>query len=404
MSLTDTSIKAAKPSAKPFKLFDVDGLYMIVNPTGTKLWRFKYIFGRKLATKGARAGKLTGVEKGISLGSYPETSLKAARVQRDRARKLVASGVDPSVTRQTERAAQADTFQQVAEDMLAHQAKTLSAETIHNKRTRLATWAYASIGSSPISEIEAPALLVLLRHETAHRVKQALGQVFRYAIVNNRAKNNPVPNLLGALVPVTIEHHAGVTDPGMVGGLLRAIDGYHGHPLTELALRLSPLVFLRPGELRGAEWSEVNLDGPHPHWLIAAKRMKGAAAKKREHLVPLSRQAVAIFRAAQMHSAGRRFVFSTGDKAMSENTIGGALRALGYDNATHTPHGFRTTASTLLNELGFPSDDIELQLAHHENNKTRGAYNRSERIVHRRKMMQAWADHLDELRAMVKQS
>lgn len=393
-TLSDTSIKKARPGDKAYKLFDGGGLYLIVAPTGGKWWRFKYQIG--------------GREKLLSVGTYPDVPLKLARARRDDARKLVAAGVDPSMKRKGERVAQANTFKALAEEWLTHESKTLSAVTIRAKRARLETWAYGSIGNTPIGDIEAPELLAMLkrveatgRHETAHRVRQAVGGVFQYAILSHRAKRDPTSDLHGALVPVVEVHHAGLTDPPTVGALLRAIDGYHGQPVTEIALRLTPLVFVRPGELRKAEWKELTLTGPEPIWRIPAAKMK----MKREHLVPLAKQAVTLVREAEKHTGGGKYVFPTSHdpmRPMSENTIGGALRGLGYSSEVQTPHGFRTTASTLLNERGFNPELIEMQLAHEEQSETRAAYNRSQKLAERRTMMQAWADYLDELRAQVR--
>lgn len=390
-TLSDTEIKRAKPKEKPYKLFDGGGLYMIVSPAGSKWWRFKYQFG--------------GREKLLSVGIYPDVPLKAARIRRDDARKLVAAGIDPSMKRKGEKVAQANTFKALAEEWLTHESKTLSAVTIRAKRARLETWAYGSIGNTPIADIEPPELLAMLkrvestgRHETAHRVRQAVGGVFQYAILSHRAKRDPTVDLHGALVPVVESHHAGLTDPRAFGSLLRAIDGYHGQPVTEIALRLTPLVFVRPGELRKAEWKEFHIAGSEPLWRIPAEKMK----MKREHLVPLARQAVALLKEAEKHTAGGKYVFPTSHdpmRPMSENTIRGALLGLGYSSDVHTPHGFRTTASTLLNELGFNPELIEMQLAHEEQSETRAAYNRSQKLGERRAMMQAWADYMDGLRS-----
>lgn len=392
--LSDTTIRRASPRGKAYKIFDGGGLHMIVTPSGSKWWRFKYQFA--------------GREKLLSVGTYPDVPLKLARERRDEARKLVAAGIDPSTKRKGEKAAQANTFKAIAEEWLAQEAKTLSAITIRAKRSRLETWAYRAIGNSPIADIEAPALLAMLkrveatgRHETAHRVRQAVGGVFRHAILTHRATRDPTADLRGALVPVVEVHHAGLTDPGAVGALLRAIDGYSGQPVTEIALRLAPILFVRPGELRKAEWREFALDGAEPIWRIPAAKMK----MRREHLVPLARQAVGLLRQAEKFTGGGKYVFPTSHdplRPMSENTIGAALRGLGYSSAVHTPHGFRTTASTLLNERGFNPELVEMQLAHEEQSETRAAYNRSTRLADRRTMMQAWADYLDELRATVK--
>jgi integrase len=391
MPLTDNAVRSAKAAAKPYKLFDRDGLYLIVNPTGSKWWRFKYQFG--------------GREKLLSLGIYNDVSLKDARAKRDDARKLVAAKTDPSNKRKVEKIAHADTFKAIAEEWLTKQSKTLSAETVRAKRSRLETWAYRSLGGTPISQIEAPELLAMLqrieatdRNETAHRVRQACSGVFRHAILSHRARRDPTADLRGALVPVVTEHHAAVTDPAAVGALLRAIDGYSGTPATELALQIAPYVFVRPGELRAAEWSEFDLSGDHPEWRIPAERMK----MKRAHIVPLARQTAALVRKLEAHTAGGKYLFPTSHdptRPMSENTLSAALRVMGYTSDVMTPHGFRTIASTLLNERGFNPELIELQLAHVEGSEVRAAYNRSVKLAERRTMMQAWADHLDGLRS-----
>lgn len=394
MSLTDVTVKTAKPRAKPYKIFDRDGLYLLVNPSGAKWWRFKYQFA--------------GREKLLSLGVYDDVPLKDARAKRDDARRLVAAQIDPSAKRKGERSARADTFKAIAEEWLTKQSKTLSAETVRAKRSRLEAWAYRSIGNTPITQIEAPELLTMLqriestdRNETAHRVRQACSGVFRHAILSHRARRDPTADLRGALVPVATEHHAAVTDPAQVGALLRAIDGYSGTPVTELALRLAPFVFVRPGELRAAEWAEFDLSSQHPEWRIPAARMK----MKRPHLVPLARQAVALLHKLEAHTSGGKYLFPTSHnplRPMSENTLNSALRALGYSSDVMTPHGFRTIASTLLNERGFNPELIELQLAHVERSEVRAAYNRSVKLPERRTMMQAWADYLDALRSLDK--
>jgi integrase len=403
MPLTDSVIKKAKPRPKPYKLYDPGGLYLIVTPTGAKWWRFKYRIG--------------GREKLLSLGVYDEVSLKSARDRRDAARKLVADNIDPSAMRKVEKNAHANTFKALAEEWLLKEAKTLSADTIEKKRARLETWAYRAIGNVPIESIEAPELLSMLqrieaaaRHDTAHRVRQDCSGVFRHAILTHRGKRDPTVDLRGALISVESEHHAAITDPAQVGALLRAIDGYKGSPITELALRLAPYVFVRPGELRAAEWAEFDLAAKEPEWRIPPARMKIKRTGKKArgaHVVPLARQSVEILHSLEIHSGGGRLVFpgtKDSNRPMSENTLNGALLGLGYSSDVHTPHGFRTTASTLLNEMGFNPELIEIQLAHQEENETRAAYNRSVKLAKRREMMQRWADHLDELRAAVKVS
>jgi integrase len=261
---------------------------------------------------------------------------------------------------------------------------------------------FPRIGRRPIREVTPPELLAALRkiearghHETAHRAKQKCGQVFRYAIATGRAERDISADLRGALVPVVSRNHASLTDPAEVGALLRAIDGYEGQPITAAALKLAPLVFVRPGELRGARWAEFDLDGAE--WRIPAERMKMGE----QHIVPLARQTVTILRELKALTSFGEYVFPsllTLTRPMSNNTINTALRRLGYTKEQMTGHGFRSMASTLLNEHGFPPDVIEPQLAHAERNKVRAAYNKAQRLVERRKMMQAWADYLDGLR------
>jgi integrase len=387
--LSDTRVRAAKPREKAYKLYDERGLFLFVTPTGGRLWRLKY--------------RVRDREKLISLGAYPDVGLKRAREKRDEARKLLADGVDPSAERQERRTALLETFEGVAEEWLELQSKSLAAETISILGTRLKSALYPYLGSRPITAITAQELLGALRrieargrHETAHRVRALAGRVLRYAVATGRAQHDVAADLKDALAPVKSRNFASVTDPVRVGELMRAIDGYTGHPVTALALKLAPLVFVRPGELRAAEWTEFDL-------LAAEWRIPGARMKMGDpHIVPLSRQALAILRELEPLARGGRYLFPslrTRDRPMSNNTINAALRRLGYTSQEQTGHGFRTMASTLLNEQGFPPDVIELQLAHSDRNKVRAAYNKAQRLSERRKMMQAWADYLDGLRA-----
>ncbi|MDE2136238.1 MAG: tyrosine-type recombinase/integrase [Gammaproteobacteria bacterium] len=386
--LTETRIRAAKPLEKPYKLFDERGLFMLVTPPGGRLWRLKY--------------RMHGREKLISLGAYPDVTLKRARERRDEARKLVADGIDPSARRKAQRGARAETFEAVATEWLELQRNALSAETISILGTRLKSFLYPYLGNRPVGVISAQELLGALRrieargrHETAHRVRALAGRVFRYAVATGRAPHDVAADLKDALAPVKSRNFASMTDPTRVGELLLAIDSYDGQPVTALALRLAPLVFVRPGELRAAEWPEFDL--ANAEWRIPAARMKMGEA----HIVPLARQAVAILRELEPLARRSRYVFPsllTGDRPMSNNTINTALRRLGYTSNEQTGHGFRSMASTLLNEQGFPPDIIELQLAHSERNKVRAAYNKAQRLPERRKMMQTWADYLDALR------
>jgi len=387
--LSDTRIRAAKPMERPYKLFDERGLYLLVTPTGNRLWRLRYRMG--------------ALEKLLALGAYPDVPLKRAREKRDEARKLIADGIDPNARRKAERSAQAETFEAVANEWLELHKSSLAPETIPMLGTRLRSFLYPYIGSRPVADIRAQELLAVLRrieargrHETAHRVRALAGRVLRYAVATGRAPHDVAADLKDALAPVKSKNFASVTDPRRVGELMRAIHGYGGHPVTALALKLAPLVFVRPGELRAAEWSEFDLE--NADWRIPAARMK----MREPHVVPLSRQALAILRELQPLARGGRYLFPslrTRDRPMSDNTINAALRRLGYTSEEQTGHGFRSMASTLLNEQGFPPDVIELQLAHAERSKVRAAYNKAQRLPERRKMMQAWADYLEGLGA-----
>lgn len=387
--LNDTKVRNAKPRESAFKLYDERGLFLLVTPAGGRLWRLKYY--------------MHGREKLISLGAYPDVTLKRARDRRDAARKLIADDVDPSARRQTDRAALAQCFEDVANEWLELQSKSLAPETILILGARLKSALYPYLGSRPIAAITAQEVLAALkrieargRYETAHRVRALAGRVFRYAVATGRAQRDVSADLRDALAPVKSKNFASVTDPILVGELMRAIHEYSGHPVTALALKLAPLVFVRPGELRAAEWSEFDL--ANAEWRIPASRMKMGEG----HIVPLARQALAILKELEPLARGGRYLFPslrTRDRPMSDNTINAALRRLGYSSEEQTGHGFRTMASTLLNEQGFPPDVIELQLAHTERNKVRAVYNKAQRLPERRKMMQAWADYLDGLRA-----
>jgi integrase len=389
--LTEVRLRSAKPREKPYKLFDELGLFLLVMPNADRhkgrLWRLRYHYGK--------------AEKLLSLGSYPDVPLKRAREKRDEARRLLADGVDPSARRKITEESRAETFEAIAREWLEMRAKTTAAVT-QQKALWLLEMLFPAIGKRPIREVTPPELLAALRkieakgfHETAHRAKQKCGQIFRYAIATGRAERDISADLRGALVPVVARNHASLTDPAEIGALLRAIDGYEGQPITAAALKLAALVFVRPGELRGARWSEFDLDGAE--WRIPAERMKMGEL----HIVPLSRQAVAILRELHALSGWGEYVFPsllTLERPMSNNTVNTALRRLGYTKEQMTGHGFRSMASTLLNEQGFPPDVIELQLAHIERNKVRAAYNKAQRLAERRKMMQAWADYLQSLR------
>jgi integrase len=386
--LTDTELKALRPREKAYKRSDERGLYVIVTEDGALWWRFRYRYG--------------GREKLISLGTYPDTSLKLARQKRDDARQDLARGVDPSARRQAEKVAQADSFEAVAREWLALQKSKLAEITIEKATWALETFVFPHIGGKPVGQVDPADVLKLLRrieargkHETAHRTRQRCSQVFRFAVASGRAARDPTADLKGALAPVKTESHAAITEPKRIGELLRAIDGYQGQPSVMAALKLAPLVFVRPGELRAAAWNEFDLE--EAEWRIPAARMKIDDA----HVVPLSAQAIAVLE--ELHTVTGRGVLlfpslTSKEWPISENTLNAALRRLGYAGNEMTAHGFRAMASTRLNEMGFPPDVIELQLAHKERNKVRAAYNRAERLAERRKLMQAWADYLDGLR------
>jgi len=389
MALSETQIRAAKPQEKPYKLFDGGGLFLLVDRSGGRWWRLKYRF--------------RGKERGISLGVYPSVPLKLARRRKEDAKRLLAEGIDPSERRRSGRLAQADTFQSIASEWLGLQSGKLAAVTLEKARWMLREFLLPKLGSRVVTEIAAPELLGLLRgveeqgaHETAHRVKQLASRVFRYAIATGRAERDPTADLRGALAPVVTTNRAAITDPVRVGALMRAIEVYIGQPATHAALRLAPLVFVRPGELRAAEWREFDVDSAE--WRIPAERMK----MREPHLVPLSRQALAVLEDLRPLTGSGRYLFPslrTPARPISENTLNAALRRLGYGSEEMTAHGFRAMASTLLNERGFAPDVIELQLAHAERNKVRAAYNRAQRLQERRQMMQDWANYLDGLRA-----
>ena len=393
MPLTDTAIKALKPESKARKYADEKGLFLLVQPTGSKLWRFKYRFD--------------GKEKLIAFGAYPEVGLKAAREKRDEARRLIASGADPSEKRKAAKVARAEavsnSFEAVAREWFSKQSPGWAPTHADKIIQRLEKDVFPWLGSKPIGDIAAPDLLTTVRRieargalDTSHRVLQNCGQIFRYAVATGRADRDPTRDLRGALPPRRTGHFAAIIEPSEVGALLRAIDGFKGTLIVQSALKLGPLVFVRPGELRKAEWSEF--DFAKAEWRIPAERMKG----KREHLVPLSLQAVAILQDLQPLTGKRKHVFAGRDpnKPMSEAAVNAALRRMGYDTKTeHTGHGFRAMARTILHEeLGIDRDVIEHQLAHRVQDPLGTAYNRTKFLKERKAMMQRWADYLDKLK------
>lgn len=396
MPLTDTAIRNAKPSTKTQRLYDGGGMYLEISPAGGKWWRWKY--------------RWLGKEKRLSLGTYPDVPLASARAQREEARRLLASGVDPSLHRQARRAAEADkhanSFEVVAREW--HAKASQNWVPVHSERTllRLERELFPWLGRRPVAEIKARELLVTLNRtvdrgavETARRALQNCSAIFRYAVVTARAERNPAADLVDALPPSPkVRHFAAIMDPQAIGSLLRAIHAYRGEFPVRCALQVAPYVFVRPGELRFAEWSEVDLD--EAVWSIPAERMKMKVA----HLVPLSLQAVAILRELHALTGHGRYVFKTMrgpdyNRPIGPNTLVVALRQMGYDKDTMTMHGFRAMARTVLDELlGFRPDYIEHQLAHAVRDPNGRAYNRTAHLAERRKMMQAWADYLDELR------
>ncbi len=394
MSLSNTSIRNAKAGEKSRKLFDGGGLYLEVAPHGGKWWRLKYRF--------------EGKEKRLSLGVYPDVTLKDARARRDEARKLLVNGVDPSEQRKAEKAAKADeaanSFEALAREWFAKRASIWSPSHATRVISQLEGDVFPWIGNRPITRITAPQLLETLRRieqrgalETAYRILSYCSQVFRYAIATGRATYNPSGDLRGALPPVKGKHFASVTEPNEVGRLLRTLDGYQGTLVVQCALRLAPLVFVRPGELRQAQWEDIDLD--------AAEWRFEVTKTKTQHIVPLSRQAVEILEELQPLTGQGRYVFPSarspkGDRPMSENAVLAAMRGLGIGKETMTGHGFRAMARTILDEvLKFRPDYIEHQLAHSLRDPNGRAYNRTAHLPERRKMMQAWADYLDQLRA-----
>ncbi len=394
MSLSDVAVRSAKPAAKQFKLFDDGGLFLIVRPSGGKLWRFKY----------RHAGK----EQQLSLGSYPDVGLKEARARRDEARKVVSRGANPAFEKKRAAAAAAisaaNTFQLVGEEFVKKREAEGVAEITATKMRWLLAEMMADLGNRPIAEIEPYELLAVLRRvelsgrrETAGRMLSFSGRVFRFAIATTRARRDIAADLKGALTAPKVKHHGAIIDPKAVGGLMRAIDGFEGSPLTLWALRLAPHVFLRPGELRKAEWAEIDLEGAT--WRVPGARMK----MKREHVVPLSTQAIAILTEAKQLTGRGRYVFPsirTPKRPLSENTLNAALRRLGYAGDEMTSHGFRSTASTLLNESGlWSADAIERALAHGDADSVRAAYHRGAHWAERVRMAQWWSDYLDRLRA-----
>lgn len=391
MSLKAVQVQQAKPGAKPYKLADGGGLYLLVKPTGQKYWRFKY--------------RVAGKEKLLAVGVFPDLSLMDARARRDEARRLLANGADPSEVRKAQKIAMneraANSFEVVAREWFAKHQPTWVAGHADKIISRLDRDIFPWLGAQPIAEITAPDLLKTLRRiesrgalETTHRALQSCGQIFRYAIATGRASSNPADALRGALQPATPQHLASITDPAGVAELLRVIDGYQGSLVTKCALRLAPLVFVRPGELRHAQWADVDLESAT--WTYTASKTKTP------HVVPLSTHAVEILKELKPLTGEERYLFPGvrgRDRPMSENTVNAALRRLGYTGEQFTGHGFRAMARTVLDEvLHYRPDYIEHQLAHAVRDPNGRAYNRTAHLPERRAMMQGWADYLDSLK------
>ncbi|MCO5161267.1 MAG: tyrosine-type recombinase/integrase [Mesorhizobium sp.] len=394
MPLTDTQIRSMKPASSPLKHSDGGGLHLLVSPRGSKLWRLAY--------------RYAGKQKTLALGTYPATSLSDARHKRDLAKRLLAVGVDPSeqakLDKIAKRALNANTFAAVADEFLRKTEREGKAEATMIKKRWLIDLARSDLGTRPIAEISAAEVLIPLRkiealgnYETARRLRAVIGQVFRYAISTAKAVNDPTFGLKGALTTPTVTHRAAVTDWTAFAGLLRAIWGYEGTPETRAALRLMALLYPRPGELRQAEWSEFDLD--RAIWTIPAQRSK----MRREHRKPLSRLAVETLRDLRNHTGNRRLTFpsiQSPERPLSENTLNAALRRLGYAQSEMTSHGFRATASTLLNESGkWHADAIEAELGHVGADEVRRAYHRAAYWEERIRMAAWWAGEIESLRA-----
>ena len=395
MPLTDTAIRNSKPQNKQYKMTDEKGMYLLVNKAG-KYFRLDYRF----------AGK----RKTLALGVYPDVKLVEAREKRNEARKMIANGIDPGQARKVKKSIQIEqtenSFETIAREWHGKYSSIWADSHAKKIIRRFELYIFPRLGTRPIAEITPPELLSVLRRveskgilETAHRAHQNCGQVFHYAIITGRAERDPSVDIRGALTPAKHVRMATITDPKKIGELLRAIDGYEGTPVAKCALKLAPLVFVRPGELRHAEWAEIDLD--KAEWRIPAEKMK----MKDPHIVPLSTQAVEILNEIQPITGKGRYVFPsvrTNSRPMSENTILAALRRMGYAKEEMTGHGFRAMASTLLHEQGWPSDIIERQLAHAERNSIKAAYNHAQHLPERRKMMQVWANYLDTLKSSEK--
>ena len=394
MALTDTKAKQAKVKEKTYRLSDERGMYLEVSTTGSKYWRLKYRYG--------------GKEKRLAIGVYPEVSLKKARDLRDAARIQIKDGIDPSAHKRAMKHTQGDqaanNFQAVAKEWYKKEKPHWSDSHASRVLRALDKHLYPSLGTRPIIEITPPELLTTLRKiesqgklETAHKVKQVASQVFRYGVATGRAERDPSADLKGAISRQVTKHLASITDPKQVGKLLNSMDSYEGTPAVKTALLLSPLLLCRPGELRHMEWAEINWG--EKQWEIPAEKMK----MRQPHIVPLCKQALRLLEEQQLFSGQDKYVFPSArgkSRPLSENGVRTALRTMGYDNETITPHGFRAMGRTLLDEvLGYRIEWIECQLAHAVTDANGRAYNRTTYLKQRKGMLQKWADYLDGLRA-----
>ena len=393
MALNHIQITNAKPRDKAYKLADSDGLYLFIQPNATKLWRMNY--------------RHLGRQKTLYFGAWPEVGIAAARQLRDKAREQIAAGLDPAAEKRIDtlarKVAADNTFKTIAEEWVARNEREGRAPITLDKIRRLLGMAYPMIGTLPISKITPQEVLAVLRkveasgrYESARRMRSVLSRVFRYGIATARADRDVAADLRGALITPKVQHLAAITTPKEAGGLLRAIEGYTGHEITAIALRLSPHLFVRPGELRKAEWTEI--DTSAAVWSLSAEKTK----MRRPHCVPLSRQVLDMLEEPHTLTGHGRYLFPSfrsPRQCMSENTVNAALQRLGYSQEEMTAHGFRAMAATLLNEMGIWNPDaIEKQLAHLDTSMVRRAYTRGEYWDEWVRMMQHWSDHLDQLR------
>jgi integrase len=394
MPLTATAAKEAKPKAKPYKLSDEKGMFLLINPNGSRYWRLKYRYG--------------GKEKTLALGVYPEVSLAEARGRRSAARSLLRDQIDPGVAKRLERVHQYEEEVSSFHALASEWYETRIADKSDSYKDR--TWRllnndlFPPLGNRPINQITAPELLMALRKieargavDMAHRAKQTAGQVFRYAVATGRAERDPSSDLKGALKSRTKKHYPAITDPKEVGKLLIAIDAFQGTLVVKTALQLSPILFQRPGEIRAMEWDEINWEDER--WELTPEKMKMG----QPHIVPLPSQAISLLKELHRSTGRGKYVFPSArgaSRPLSDNGVRVALRTMGYDNDTITPHGFRAMARTILDEvLHYRVDYIEHQLAHAVRDANGRAYNRTSHLKERKVMMQGWADYLDNLKA-----